>query len=273
MDDVKKTKAKRVYNIVIASLGVAMLIYYIACGLSLNFSVSGLWVWLVAGVYCLSKGIIRIVCIDRGVKIHKALKVMGIIWLTFIYLFFAIFVVFEVIVVKTALSEPEPDLDYVIVLGAKVNGTSPSKTLLNRIRSAYDYLVEYPSAKAVLTGGKGDDEGISEGLCMFNTLTEMGIDPSRLIIEDRSTSTMENMKFSKELIPEEDCKIGVVTAGYHMFRALELFEDYFGREAYAVVAYTDNLFWIPHYFVREFVAYVAGVFGWTDALNNAPIRL
>lgn len=273
MEDAKKNKLKRVYNIVIASLGGAMLLYYISCGLSLNFSVSALWVWAVSGMYCLLKGILRVICIDKGIKPIKVLRVAGIIWLVFIYLFFAFFVVFEAVAIKTSLKKPEPELDYIIVLGAKVNGTEPSKSLSNRIRTAYDYLSEYPLTKAVLTGGKGDDEGISEALCMYNKLTEMGIDPGRLIIEDRSTSTMENMKFSKELISDEDCSIGVVSAGYHMFRALGLFEEYFERDAYAIVAYTDNLFWLPHYYVREFIAYVAGQLGLTDVLNNAPIKL
>ena len=273
MESKKKTKFMRTYNIVIAALGALMLLYYISCGLSLNFAVSGLWVWLIAGLYCLVKGLLRVRCIDRGVTPHKALKVLGYIWISFVYLLVALFVVFETAVIGTALKKPEPDLDYIIVLGAKVNGTKPSKTLSNRIRAAYDYLSENPGTKAVLSGGKGRDEGISEAQCMINELTSMGIAPERLIPEDRSTSTLENIKFSRELIPEDDCTIGIVTANYHMFRALQLVKKYFGKSASAVVAYRDNWFWLPHYFVREFIADAAGKLGWIETLSHAAIRL
>ena len=78
-----------------------------------------------------------------------------------------------------------PDLDYIIVLGAHVAGTRLSKALLERTRRALRYLEENPETRAVLSGGQGQGEQISEAEAMYRYLTEHGIDGSRLILEDR----------------------------------------------------------------------------------------
>ena len=93
-----------------------------------------------------------------------------------------------------------PDLDYIIVLGAHVAGTRLSKALLERTRRALRYLEENPETRAVLSGGQGQGEQISEAEAMYRYLTEHGIDGSRLILEDRSTNTKENLDFSLEKI-------------------------------------------------------------------------
>ncbi len=79
-----------------------------------------------------------------------------------------------------------PDLDYIIVLGAHVAGTRLSKALLERTRRALRYLEENPETRAVLSGGQGQGEQISEAEAMYRYLTEHGIDGSRLILEDTS---------------------------------------------------------------------------------------
>ena len=109
-----------------------------------------------------------------------------------------------------------------IVLGCIVNGDKPGIFLKGRINAAYKYLNENPNA--ILSGGQGNGENISEAQCMFNTLTEMGIDESRLLIEDKSTSTSENLKFSKALLEEngiETKKVTIITNDFHEYRASE----------------------------------------------------
>lgn len=110
----------------------------------------------------------------------------------------------------------------VIVLGCKVNGESPGPFLRSRINAAYDYLSKNPEAVAVLSGGQGTGENISEAECMFRSLTEKGIDPSRLFIEDKSTNTQENFKYSLEILKENgitDNNITVITNDFHEYRA------------------------------------------------------
>ena len=110
------------------------------------------------------------------------------------------------------------NLDYIIVLGAHVDGTRMTLALLERARRALLYLEENPGTKAVLSGGKGDGENISEAEAMYRYLTGHGIDGDRLIREEESTSTKENLEFSCRKIGTTDCSVGVVTNNFHVWR-------------------------------------------------------
>ena len=116
----------------------------------------------------------------------------------------------------------EEKSDVAIVLGCVVNGDKPGIFLKGRINAAYKYLNENPNAIAVLSGGQGNGENISEAKCMFNSLTQMGIDENRLLIEDKSTSTRENFEYSKEIIEKSGIKtrkITIITNDFHEYRA------------------------------------------------------
>ena len=109
----------------------------------------------------------------------------------------------------------------VLVLGCQVIGEKPSVMLRDRIEVAYDYLMAHPEVKCVATGGKGTGEGISEAECIRRKLVAMGIDPSRIYMEDQSTSTSENMQFSARIIAKEQLPTTVVVASdnFHQLRA------------------------------------------------------
>ncbi|MDD6488840.1 MAG: YdcF family protein [Clostridia bacterium] len=108
-----------------------------------------------------------------------------------------------------------------VVLGCQVNGTNPSKMLRIRLETAYDYLVENPDTKCIVSGGKGSNERISEAQCMYNWLTAKGISADRIYMEDKSTNTDENIEFSKQIIEQENLNksLAIVTDGFHEFRA------------------------------------------------------
>ncbi len=128
----------------------------------------------------------------------------------------------EIPIVKAAVEKPEPDADYIIVLGAAVYGETPSITLQNRLEGAVRYLTDNPKTKAVVSGGQGEGEAISEAECMRRYLTEADIDLSRILMEDRSTSTMENLTFSKAVIEADGGGVDhvvIVSSGYHLYRA------------------------------------------------------
>ncbi len=152
----------------------------------------------------------------------------------------------------------EAACDYIVVLGAKVNGTAPSRILAERIEAAGAYLMENPGTVAVLSGGQGADEGISEAQCMFNELTKMGIDPARLLLEEKSTSTWENLNFSLNLIAEKSGtrpeRVGLVTSEFHLFRAGN-FARACGVDAVGIPGRTANKVHFVNYFLRE----IAGV--------------
>ena len=116
-------------------------------------------------------------------------------------------------------------VDAVIVLGAGVNGETPSAALWSRIRTAEDYLEIHPDVPVVLSGGQGAGEAISEAEAMRRALwKEDGAENARLLLEERSTNTAENFRFSKALLEEWGLDTGaatiaVVTNDFHCFRA------------------------------------------------------
>ncbi len=138
-----------------------------------------------------------------------------------------------------------------IVLGCRVNGSEPSLMLWNRINTARRYLEEHPEVKAICSGGKGDDEHISEGRCIYNKLVQYGIEPERLYMEEESSSTKENIAFSKALIEREGLSPDVllVTSDYHCYRAMQLAKKA-GLQAYAWPARTAS-YLVPTYVLRE----------------------
>lgn len=138
-----------------------------------------------------------------------------------------------------------------IVLGCQVKGTRPSLMLTERLQAAKTYMDEHEEAVCILSGGQGQDEGISEAQCMYNYLTEHGISADRLIMEDRSTSTRENFRYSLEIMEERKLSrnVAVVTNEFHEYRAFEIAKK-LGIEPYAVPAHTH--WWLfSTYFVRE----------------------
>lgn len=115
------------------------------------------------------------------------------------------------------------DNTYVLLLGCQVRETGPSPTLQERIHRAYTYLQEHPDTICIVTGGKGSDEIMSEAQCMKSELTAMGIDESRIWLEDQATSTQENLQYSMALIQEKTGTtpnaITIISSETHLFRA------------------------------------------------------
>ncbi len=119
------------------------------------------------------------------------------------------------------MHKPLDNVNAVLVLGCRVKGETPSSMLWHRTRTAYDVLCEFPDAVAVVSGGQGNGEDITEAEAMRRLLTEWGIDESRILIEDKSTSTAENFDFSVEILKQHGITdgIAVVTSEYHQYRA------------------------------------------------------
>ncbi|WP_332649474.1 YdcF family protein [Lysinibacillus sp. 54212] len=125
-------------------------------------------------------------------------------------------------------SEPQADgtNDYAILLGAKVkeNG-EPSLSLRYRLEAAREYLEQHPDVKIIVSGGQGAEEPMSEAEFMFSYLVEAGIAEDRIIREAKSTSTYENILYSKKLLPSEVSKVTIISSDFHLARA-----QYLARE-------------------------------------------
>ena len=165
------------------------------------------------------------------------------------------FCVTGVVIMRSATAD-EGEFQYLLVLGTVVEGTEPSAMLADRIQASYDYLTAHPDTICIVSGGKADKVNLSEAQCMFNKLTEMGIDPERIWMEDRATSTVENFQFSLALIEEKTGSrpdtLGVLSSEFHLLRA-RMFARQEGVTPVAIPARTTDLPTFARYFLREIV--------------------
>lgn len=159
--------------------------------------------------------------------------------------------VVETILIARAVTRRPSNGDTLVVLGCTVYGETPSRMLYERIDAAEKFLRENPDSCAVLSGGQGKEENISEAEAMYRTLTARGIDPSRLYREDRSTTTQENLKYSLEVIRENGLSehIAIATNEFHIYRAGKIAEK-LGLTYSAVPAHTA--WWLfATFYIRE----------------------
>ncbi|KPB04199.1 YdcF family protein [Bacillus sp. CHD6a] len=148
-------------------------------------------------------------------KIKKRVKFVG----KMVAVALAIYVIIiHSLIYQTAKQEPPKGVDYLIVLGARVKGDMMTKALLFRVEAALEYLEENPNTKVIASGGQGPGEDISEAEAMRRFFEAKGIEEERIILEDRSTTTFENLSFSKALM-EDGASVAIVSNDFHMYRA------------------------------------------------------
>lgn len=160
-------------------------------------------------------------------------------------------VVISCFMVKAMNDKPKNSQTTVVVLGCQINGETPSRMLKRRLDAAYDYLSENSDVKVIVSGGQGSDEVTSEADVMRKYLLKRGIEDSRIYMENKSTSTEENLRFSKEIIDKEGLcgEITIVTDGFHQLRA-DILAKKQGIEARNISASTEK--WLlPTYWIRE----------------------
>lgn len=190
--------------------------------------------------------------VTRFFKNHKVIRILVCVILALAVLWA---LVCSVLLLNAGLKAPK-DSDTVIVLGCQLRGDKPSKMLRQRLDKAYEYLLENPSAVAIMSGGKGEDEVMPEAQAMYNYLLEKGIAPNRLYVEGNSHNTEENMLYSAEIIKEEglDTSVVVITQSFHQYRA-SVYAEKAGLKAYALNCKT-NPGTLPTYWLRELFAVV-----------------
>lgn len=166
----------------------------------------------------------------------------------------AVFGVIEAPIVAGARTDAPDDVEYLVVLGAGLHGDVPSLSLTDRLEGALAWLEAHPDCVAVVSGGQGPGETMTEGEAMGIWLEARGIDPSRIIVEDRATSTQENLEYSFALIRgrsgEPDGNCAIVTSEYHLYRAKALAARQ-GVECFGVAARTSWPTLMLNYFIRE----------------------
>ena len=187
---------------------------------------------------------------------HRAAAWCELALIAVLLLGFSLFTVLETMVVRGSFAdESDEPVSAVIVLGAGVNGETPSLTLRTRIDAAAAYLEEHPDVPVVLSGGQGPGEAITEAECMRRALVRRGVDESRLYPEERSTSTQENLRYSRAILEELGVdparRVAIVTSDFHLCRARLMW----GGDTAAVPAHLPSTLYFQcltvNYFIRE----------------------
>lgn len=159
-----------------------------------------------------------------------------------------------IMIFKSSQGSAGASCPYIVVLGAKVENAGPSPSLQERIAAAYEYLTAHPDTIAIVSGGQGNDEPISEAQCMYDCLVALGIEPERIIKEEQATSTWGNLSYSLDIVEQltgsRPDTIGVVSSEYHLFRT-SLQAKAHGLEVLGIPARTGSFDRWLHYFLRE----------------------
>jgi uncharacterized SAM-binding protein YcdF (DUF218 family) len=166
----------------------------------------------------------------------------------------AVFGILEGIIIKNGFMPASKDADYMIVLGAQVNGTKVSKALRYRLDAAYDYAVKNKNTKIIVSGAQGYREDVTEAQAMRDYLVEKGISEKRILMEEKSTNTNENIKYSKELLENADYVV-IVTNRFHLFRGVRIARKQLSQKVEGVGADTGTVLFL-NYYVREAFAVI-----------------
>ena len=142
--------------------------------------------------------------------------------------------------------------DYIIILGARVKGEVPSLALQYRIDAAANYMKKNKETVAIASGGQGPGEDITEAEAIKRGLLSHGINSARILLEDKSTDTVENIRFSKKLIPDNLQTGLLVSNDYHLYRAKSIARDQ-GLNLEGLPAKTPTIA-IPKSYGREYLA-------------------
>ena len=153
---------------------------------------------------------------------------------------------------------PQKAPEFVVVLGAQINGDQPSLTLKKRLDRAFEYMTEHPQATVFVSGGQGPDETQTEASVMAAYLERRGIAPERIVREEQASDTRENLIFSAELAQARGVDTGsvlIITSDFHMARAKYIART-LGMTPYGLTSATVPWVLKVNYELREVFAFV-----------------
>lgn len=162
-----------------------------------------------------------------------------------------LFIIIEGMILGGFWKRGKAGLDYIIVLGAQLKESGPSYVLQQRLDAAYQYLIQNENTVVIVSGGQGSDEPDTEAQGMYDYLVGRGIAPQRIIKEEASRNTYENILFSGQLFDMEEAEVGIVTSNFHVFRALRLARAA-GYQNVCGIAARSHFGVLPNNMLREF---------------------
>lgn len=232
--------------LLVMTLSLLSILYYGIIIIYAGFGTSFSLFWLIVGVigFGVSDGIFFM--IEHDITLIPAFRMLV---LALVTLGFVMIIVIEVILLYHSKKSGRKDLDYIIILGAQVRGTKITRSLKRRLDTALYYLKDNPNTIVIASGGQGKNEAISEAEAMMGYLCEHGILKNRILKEERSRNTFENVLYSKALV-NPDSSVGIVTNGFHLYRSMRLAKKQELGEVYGIAAPTDKILAV-NYYIRE----------------------
>lgn len=208
-----------VVTVVLCVLGVISLGYFAGYVAWIGINNSFTYLWALLGIVCIAWGIFRQVpWVETNCYIKRAERVVG----GLAVLLLLIFGITLGIIVPEGKKTPKDHAEYIILLGAHVYGERMSSNLSYRVKAGLAYLQKNPETKAILSGGCGKGESITEAQAMKRYLMEKGIAQDRLLLEESSTNTEENIENSGKQMKSIHSSCVIVTNNFHVYRAKEI---------------------------------------------------
>ncbi len=167
---------------------------------------------------------------------------------------FGLFLAAEIPILCRAHSDPDVSAPYLIVCGAGINGSTPSRSMTDRLERTLDWLAEEPEGVAILSGSRGPDEDISEAEAMYVWLTARGVRPDRLLLEERADNSRQNIEYSLALIAQNGGdptgRVAILSSEYHLYR-LGYMAERLGCQPALAAAPTAKTSLFVNYAIRE----------------------
>ena len=230
-------------------IGILCVLYCLALAITGG---TGTWFFLIWGIMGIA---FTLWGIFRGRIWHVMPHWLNITAGTLFLLMLAVFLFTEGCIISGFSKNTAKELDYIVVLGAQLKTTGPSRVLQYRLDMAYEYLTAHPDTKAIVSGGQGSNEPASEAQGMYDYLVKRGIEPDRIVLEDKSVNTEQNIRFSKEFLQADADKVGIVSNNFHVFRAVKLAKAAGYRNVVGIAA-PATAFYLPNNMLREFFGVV-----------------
>lgn len=195
----------------------------------------------------------------------KLSKIFSVIASVVLAVGFVLFMIAEIPVWTHSGSDDQTDAPYLIVFGAAVHGSAPSLSMRERVDAAFEWIKDHPDGTVVLSGGRGENEDLSEAQAMNTILLSYGVSQDRILLEENSTSSYENLLFSLQIIKEDggdpSGRVALCSSEYHMYR-LCILGSSLGCEPVRMAAGTGHFSLRVNYAVREaFAVWYLWVFG------------
>lgn len=230
-------------------IGILCVLYCLALAITGG---TGTWFFLIWGIMGIA---FTLWGIFRGRIWHAMPHWLHITAGTLFLLMLAVFLFTEGCIISGFSKNTDKELDYIVVLGAQLKTTGPSRVLQYRLDTAYEYLTAHPDTKVIVSGGQGSNEPASEAQGMYDYLVKRGIEPGRIILEDKSVNTEQNIRFSKDFLQADTDKVGIVSNNFHVFRAVKLAKAAGYRNVVGIAA-PATAFYLPNNMLREFFGVV-----------------